>query len=73
MRIAAYEKIHCFLKSKGMKPKIQVLDNVCSQQLKEYMINNNIKYQLAAPGQHRTNAAERAIRTFPTAPMGPPH
>ena len=56
--------MHRFLKSKGMKPKIQVLDNECSQQLKEYMINNNIKYQLAAPGQHRTNAAERAIRTF---------
>ena len=62
--LAAYEKMHRFLKSKGMKPKIQVLDNECSQQLKEYMNNNNIKYQLAAPGQHRTNAAERAIRTF---------
>ena len=62
--LAAYEKMHRFLKSKGMKPKIQVLDNECSQQLKDYMVTNNIKYQLAAPGQHRTNAAERAIRTF---------
>lgn len=62
--LAAYEKMHRFLKSKGMKPKIQVLDNECSQQLKDYMIANNIKYQLATPGQHRANAAERAIRTF---------
>ena len=62
--LAAYEKMHKFLKSKGMKPKIQVLDNECSQQLKDYMTKNNIKYQLATPGQHRANAAERAIRTF---------
>ena len=62
--LAAYEKMHRYLKNRGMKPKIQILDNECSQQLKDYMITNNIKYQLAAPGQHRTNAAERAIRTF---------
>jgi hypothetical protein len=32
--------------------------------MKTYFKQNNIKYQLAPPGQHRTNAAERAIRTF---------
>ena len=51
-------------KSKGMKPKTQILDNECSQKLKDYMVKHNIKYQLATPGQHRANAAERAIRTF---------
>jgi hypothetical protein len=29
-----------------------------------YLKDSNIKYQLAAPGQHRINAAKRAIRTF---------
>jgi hypothetical protein len=32
--------------------------------MKSYFNSSKIKYQLAAPGQHRTNAAERAIRTF---------
>ena len=62
--LAAYEKMHKLLVSKGMKPKTQILDNECSQKLKDYMVKNNIKYQLATPGQHRANAAERAIRTF---------
>ena len=32
--------------------------------MKLYFKSSNIAYQLAAPGQHRSNAAERAIRTF---------
>jgi hypothetical protein len=62
--LEAYKKMHTTLKSKGMTPKLQILDNECSNLLKAYFNNNNIKYQLAPPGQHRTNAAERAIRTF---------
>ena len=62
--MAAYEKMHKYLTNRGMKPKTQILDNECSALLKDYMIKNKINYQLAAPGQHRTNAAERAIRTF---------
>jgi hypothetical protein len=62
--LAAYRKMYTTLRNKGMKPKTQVLDNECSNLLKDYMTKNKIQYQLAPPGQHRTNAAERAIRTF---------
>jgi hypothetical protein len=62
--LAAYKKVHQTLRSKGMSPKIQMLDNECPQILKNYMTQQNIKYQLATPGQHRANAAERAIQTF---------
>jgi hypothetical protein len=62
--LAAYKTMHTILCNKGMKPKTQILDNECSNLLKEYMNKHKIQYQLAPPGQHRTNAAERAIRTF---------
>ena len=39
------------------------MDNECPQLVKEYFNQEEIKYQLAPPGEHRTNAAERAIRT----------
>ena len=39
------------------------MDNGCPQLVKDYFNQEEIKYQLAPPGGHRTNAAERAIRT----------
>jgi hypothetical protein len=62
--LEAYKKVHTTLLNKGMSPKIQIIDNECSQLLKDYMQQQHIKYQLVAPGQHRANAAERAIQTF---------
>jgi hypothetical protein len=62
--LGATKKLHNILRSKGRGPQVHILDNECSDIMKSYFNNSNIKYQLAAPGQHRTNAAERAIRTF---------
>ena len=62
--LAAYDKMHTYLVDRGMKPQLQILDNESSKLLKDYMKKKNMQYQLAPPGQHRTNAAERAIRTF---------
>ena len=62
--LAATKKLHDILRRKGRGPQLHILDNECSDIMKTYFNNSNIKYQLAAPGQHRTNAAERAIRTF---------
>lgn len=62
--LAATKKLHDILRRKGRGPQLHILDNECSDIMKMYFNTNDIKYQLAAPGQHRTNAAERAIRTF---------
>ncbi len=40
------------------------MDNECSTLLADYMTKQGIDYQLVPVGQHRRNAAERAIRTF---------
>ena len=59
--VEAYCKIHGTLCRAGLKPKLQRLDNECSTSLKEFMLDENIDYQLVPPGIHRCNAAERTI------------
>ena len=40
------------------------MDNKASRAVKKIITNENTKYQLVKPDNHRVNAAERAIRTF---------
>jgi hypothetical protein len=62
--VKAYDSIHQELTIKGLKPKLQTLDNQASTALKNYFTVNDIAYQLVPPHCHQRNAAERAIRTF---------
>ena len=52
------------LRSRGITPKMHVLDNECYKVLKEYMEEENENFQLVPPHLHRQNAAKRAIQTF---------
>jgi hypothetical protein len=60
----AYKKLHGMLCQAGLKPRLQRLDNECSDALKQFMRDEDIDFQLVPPGIHRRNAAERAICTF---------
>ena len=44
--------------------KLLKLENEASQALKQYLQNNDIRHQLAPPGIHRRNPANRSICTF---------
>ena len=46
------------------KPSIERLDNECSDMFRLLCKTLHITIELAPPGMHRTNAAERAIRTW---------
>jgi Reverse transcriptase (RNA-dependent DNA polymerase) len=59
----AIRDIHDTLAQGGCKPKFHRLDNECPAQVKEFFKEREVTYQLAPPDDHRTNAAERAIRT----------
>jgi hypothetical protein len=52
------------MKAKGFKPKLQTMDNEAPAALKNYFTEKEMSYQLVTPHCHRTNASERAIRTF---------
>jgi hypothetical protein len=62
--VKANDSINQELTVKGVKPKLQTLDNEASTALKNFFTVNNIAYQLVPHHCHRRNAAERAIRTF---------
>ncbi|GAX14227.1 hypothetical protein FisN_1Hu418 [Fistulifera solaris] len=62
--VTAYKKLHNRLVRGGLRPRLQRLDNEASHELKEFMTDEGIDYQLVPPAVHRRNAAERAIRTF---------
>jgi hypothetical protein len=62
--VKAYDSIHQELTVKGLKPKLQTLNNEASTALKNFFTVNDIAYQVVPTHCHRRNAAERAIRTF---------
>jgi hypothetical protein len=49
---------------RGLKPRLQLLDNEASLVLRNYLTKQGIDYQLASSHIHRRNNAERAIQTF---------
>ena len=60
----AHQTVYTYLKERGLKPQLEILDNECSAELVKVMQNNNIQFQLVPPPLHRANAAEQAIRTW---------
>jgi hypothetical protein len=59
----AIQDIHETLTRGGCQPQFHRMDNECPQLTKAFFKQQGVQYQLAPPGDHRTNAAERAIRT----------
>jgi hypothetical protein len=62
--VRSFDVIFDEMTTKGLKPKLQNMDNEASAALKNYFTEKEMSYQLVPPHCHRTNAAERAIRTF---------
>jgi hypothetical protein len=63
--IKAYSRGYEFFNARGIHPRFEHMDNEASDALKVHLRDKlKVIYQLAAPGMHRTNHAERCIRTF---------
>ena len=62
--LKAFNKITSKLSSRGLKPRLQRMDNEASQLLLDQMDEDNIDYQLTPAGLHRRNSAEKAVQTF---------
>lgn len=60
----SFKKVYNILVQAGLRPKLHKLDNECAEVLHEYMDSVQLPHQLVPPGNHRVNAAERAIRTL---------
>jgi hypothetical protein len=62
--VRAYQALIDRLNSAGIFPKLHILDNECSADLKAVIKENGMKFQLVPPHDHRRNIAEKAISTF---------
>ena len=62
--VAAYKEIYEYLEEKGFKPTLNITDNECSRSVQNYILSQNVDWQLVEPDNHRVNAAKRAIQTF---------
>ena len=62
--VKAYKILIDRLKASGISPNLHVLDNECSQEYKDSIKENGMKYQLVPPHDHRRNIAEKAIQVF---------
>jgi hypothetical protein len=56
--------IHERLAKGGNQPKLYILNNKASTDVKKSLAKYGLNHQLVPPHLHRRNAAERAIRTF---------
>ena len=61
--VEAHKKLHARLTKAGLRPRHIMLDNECSNALKQFLNAEDVAYQLTPAGMHRRNIAERAIRT----------
>ena len=43
---------------------MHILDNGCSVNVKEKILENDMKYLLVPPHDHRRNVAEKAVQVF---------
>jgi hypothetical protein len=58
----AHNSVYAFYKSHGKLPTMQRLDNETSGLLKVFLMEVKTKIEYVAPGIHRQNPSERAIR-----------
>jgi len=62
--VRGFKECYGTLKKNGLAFRLLRLDKEVSKELIASIENNDLVYQLASPGDHRLNDAERAIQTF---------
>ena len=62
--VTAYQKLVDRLKEGGIEPNLHILDNEISTEYKDAIAENQMKFRLVPPHDHRRNIAEKAIQVF---------
>jgi hypothetical protein len=67
--MAAYKQVHNMLTARGLKPKLQNLDNEASKALQARMQENEIDYQLAPPPPNPSTQRRRTCNMHVQEPL----
>ena len=62
--VEAFTKNVKYLSACGVKPEYNIMDNVASKEIRNYLSKDKIKLKLVEPHNYRANASKRAIQTF---------
>jgi hypothetical protein len=62
--LKAYEEVYAFLRIRGYRPKLHKLDNETSRDVEDFIAEQQASIQYTPADMHRTNIAERAVRTW---------
>ena len=62
--LSGITKIYDKLRKRGLTPKLHIMDNEVSEDLKKYFEDSDIHFQLVPPHIHWIDAVERDVRTF---------
>ena len=62
--VATYQSLVDRLLESKIEPKMHIFDNEISQELKNAIKTNQMKFQPVPPIDHRRNFAEKAIQVF---------
>ena len=60
----AYKKKFNKLTTKGLKVKLNVMDNQATKHIKKFLTKEQCKLQLVEPHNHRMNSDKQAIQTW---------
>ncbi len=60
----AYKKKFDELTAKGLKVKLNIMDNQATKHIKKFLTKEQCKLQQVEPHNHRMNAAKQAIQTW---------
>jgi hypothetical protein len=60
----AYKKTFNELTAKGLKVKLNIMDNQATKHIKKFLTKEQCKLQLVEPHNHRMNTAKQAIQTW---------
>ena len=61
--VQGYNELYEDLQKAGINPILHRLDNETSEELIEEIEKKGLDYQIASPGDHRLNHAERVVQT----------
>ncbi|KAL7524050.1 hypothetical protein ACHAXR_001126, partial [Thalassiosira sp. AJA248-18] len=62
--LKAYDEVYAYLRVRGYRPQLHKLDNETSHDVEVFIAEQQAKVQYTPADMHRTNLAERAIRTW---------
>ena len=62
--VKAYSEFYSYLRVRGYRPQLHKLDNETSHDVETFIAEQQAKVQYTPADMHRTNIAERALRTW---------